>query len=433
MPGGISTPTERGYFTPGQTIQDAVSQYVQLQIRQAQEARAQQEAQQAMEIRAAQEQRTGKQFGTEQGVREAQAQPIVDPNVIRLAVLAAQARGGNQVGDELFKSRIGPLPRLALGAGHLPITNNSTATFDPATGAPVNTTTNQLQDPATGLYAPFGGGRVQGAPPVSTTTSIKPPEAGAPATPGLAVLREEDTVPGPDGKRIVTRTTEKAQRITPPHGDAANAGLQGQYLAAAADANNLADEAEADGDTERADQLRAHAEQLTSLATQLKGVLAKKAAPTPARGDTVESLTAALKTETDPAARAALQGRIDAKNRQFTPKPAPKSLAQELMERKATQAGKLNPNGTPVNAVAPGAGGKSGPLPTEGTAGAPIGNLPSPTPPAITPAVAASPATPNANAVTPGAGNYVKGTVYRDKNGKRALWDGAQFVAPPSQ
>src|SRR5258707_1004302 len=109
---GISTPQERGFFAPGEVIQNAVAQYVHMQIQKAQEARAQQEAEQAMQIRAAQEARSGKQFGTEQQVREASAAPQIDPDVIRQHVLSAQLRGGNDVGNQMFYAGMPALPRL---------------------------------------------------------------------------------------------------------------------------------------------------------------------------------------------------------------------------------------------------------------------------------------------------------------------------------
>lgn len=413
MPGGISTPQERGYFAPGQVIQDAVGQYVQLQIRQAQEARAQQEAEQAMQIRAAEEQRTGKRFGTEQGVREASAAPQIDPDVIRQKVLAAQLAGGNEVGNQMFYSRMPALPRLAMQAGHLPVANDSLATFDPTTGSPVTTTQNRLQDPASGLYTPFGGGRVQGAPPVSTETTIKQPEPGAAATPGLAVVREVDTARGPNGEKLVTRTTEKPQRITPPHGDAALL--------------DMAERLGVDPD---------------DLADAVQGMINKRSAIAPndlnkPKADTVESLNAklselqaALKDETDPAQLANIrqaiqntQGRIDAKNRQFTPKPAKPSFREQL------GLNAPNPNGTPGNAAAPSGAGKSA-APTQPVAGTPIGTPVPPAVPKTTPAGPAQPATTNPPAVD--SGKYTKGTIYRDAQGNRALWNGTQFVDVPA-
>lgn len=407
MPGAISTPADRGFFKPGEVMQDAVQQYVQDQIRR-----------QA-------EQRTQQQFSTEQAVREAGAAPQIDPEVIRQKVLAAQLGAKTGAANAGYIQGLPDLARIAMLNGHLPTATSTGTSFDPTSGAPVTQENQGFMDPNNGIYTPFGGSRTQAAPPVNTTTTIKPNPAGAAATPGLAIVRTEHSVTGANGQKIITGATEAPQRITPPHGDAALL--------------DMAERLGVDPD---------------DLGEAVQGLLNKKSATAPLntnapKSGTVESLNAnlaklqaSLSQETDPAAlkdiRTAMQntqGRIDALNRQFSPKPAKPGFREALGLAAPVVAPNLN--GTPAAAPAPGANGTSA-QPTEATAGAPLSTPPTPAVPKTTPAAPSKPATTGApmadGKITPiSQPKYQNGTIYRDAQGKRAMWDGTQFVAAPTQ
>ena len=393
---------DQGFYQPGNVINDSVAAFVQDQ------QRRQNLAQQAQ------------QFQTEQAVRQAQAQPQIDPNVIAQNVQAARARA--LIASKGADYVAGMSPALAdiyqkQGPAQF---SASSQDFGP-NGRQTDSSTNLVQSgtdqQGNPIYALYGGKSSTGLPPTSTALTIGDEKPGAI---GLAPVTEKKTYVGDDGKVHTLGETQTPMRTGRSTFQQGMSGMAATATATMADPNATdQDKAAAKAYLEYANKFVNKAttappakDTRTDLQKQTDEVLSAQQDLENAKNNGLDQNSPAVKTAQMKLDQAQTNLN-DLRRSKYAPKKtnsldAELGLAAGVTPNTAANA---NPQGMPGSAsMAPGGGPRA-----NGS-----------TPPASLPAPQSPGSTPNRGNGNPNQ-NFTVGTVYKDKNGNRAKWNGTGF------